>query len=163
MNPTPDGKEAMRFPRLLVLAACIVHGSGACAAAIPQACTAAMVTRADASLVEARRGWGLLYHHYRQYSACDDGFVAEGYSDAVVHLLAHDWQNLHVFAILAKSDPEFQRWALRHIDASTSDRDREKVVANAAACPGDASTKRLCRMIGERAGNRRDALPQAVR
>jgi hypothetical protein len=142
----------MKFSRLLLLAACIVHGGSAHAAAVPGPCSAAMARQADAALVDARRGWGLLYPHYLKYSACDDGSIAEGYSDAVVHLFADNWQTLHVFAILAKSDPAFQRWALRHIDVTTSDRDRKKVVANAAACPGDAATKRLCRLIGERAG-----------
>ncbi len=80
--------------------------------------------------------WQALHEHYERYRSCDDGAIAEGYSDAVVRLLANQWERLGDLEKLAQQDPEFERWVLRHIDATTSTEALERAWRNAHdACP----------------------------
>jgi hypothetical protein len=95
---------------------------------------------ADAQKAEETVGlsdtWQALHEHYKRYRSCDDGAIAEGYSDAVVRLLANKWEQLSDFEQLAQQDPEFERWALRHVDATTSTDDLERAWRNAHdTCP----------------------------
>ena len=67
------------------------------------------------------KSWASLYKSFRQYGPrCDDGFIAEGYTEAVVMLLAKRWSLLHELAAVAKRDPSFGQFVLRHIDASAA-------------------------------------------
>jgi hypothetical protein len=132
----------------------IVMGLGAVpsAAQANNSCSIDMYKRADASLVNAAGGWGPLSRHQKTFVSCDDGALAEGYSDAVVTLLAHRWDQFDVFVALSERNPTFRRWAIRHIDASASTDDLKTVVRNAARCAG-AKTKDLCREVGRAASD----------
>lgn len=44
--------------------------------------------------------------------------MAEGYTEAVVVLLAKRWSSVHELAAVAKRDPSFGKFVLRHINAS---------------------------------------------
>ena len=114
-----------------------------------------MYKRADTSLVSAADDWGSLLSHQKTFVSCDDGALAEGYSDAVVTLLAHRWDQFDVFVALSERNPNFRRWAIRHIDATASTDDLKTVVRNAARCPGNTKAKGLCGAVGREA---RDAL-----
>lgn len=35
--------------------------------------------------------WNALHRNFIRFAQCDDGAVAEGYSDAIGRLLVHDW------------------------------------------------------------------------
>lgn len=114
-------------------------------------CSIERYNRADASLRRAAGGWRSLMKHQNAFVSCDDGALAEGYSEAVVTLLAHRWDQFSVFVTLANQHPAFRRWALRHIDASASDDDLKKVLRNAASCEDKANAGRLCGEIGRAA------------
>jgi hypothetical protein len=90
-----------------------------------------MYDRADASLANATGSWHALQKHQRIFASCDDGALAEGYSDAVVKLLANHWERFPVFAALSQRDPAFRRWAIRHIDSSAASDDLKRVVRHA--------------------------------
>jgi hypothetical protein len=143
----------MRY--LVALPMLLGLGAAHSTAAAKNTCSNDMSFRADASLESAAGAWGSLLNHWRAYRSCDDGGVAEGYSDAVVVLLAHRWDQFDAFASLSKRNPAFRRWAIGHIDATTSNDDLKKVVHNAASCTGSATKKHLCVEIGRAA---RDAL-----
>lgn len=118
-------------------------------------CSSKASSRADSSLVSAAGAWGSLFRHWRTYSSCDDGGVAEGYSDAVVVLLARRWGKFDEFVSLSERNPAFRKWAIGHIDATTSTDDLTQVLRNTARCTGGVRRKALC---GEVARAARDAL-----
>ena len=110
-------------------------------------CSTEMYNRADASLQKAAGSWPALFRHYRVFCSCDDGALAEGYSEAVVKLLANRWAQFPVFVALARRDPAFGRWVIRHIDATTSSEDLNGVLRHTASCAGDMKTSDLCRRV----------------
>jgi|ERR1035438_736225 hypothetical protein len=82
------------------------------------------------------QAWDKLYHSYLHYSGCDDGSIAEGYSDSVVRILAHHWNTLPQAFPLFASNAGFYKFVLIHIDATTEDDDLEMIRSNAIrSCP----------------------------
>jgi hypothetical protein len=118
--------------------------------------------RADDSFDYVHVGWPALLKHRRTFAACDDGGLAEGYSDAIVRLLAHRWDQFGTFVAISKRHPEFQRWAIQHIDATTSDDDLKKVELNAGSCINNRKTRVLCKAIQEAAESARAELSQTL-
>ena len=140
---------------LTALVMLIGLGSVPSTAMANRVCSPATYERADASLVNAAGSWGSLLRHQKTFASCDDGALAEGYSDAVVTLFAHRWDQFDAFVALSGQSRAFGRWVIRHIDASASPDDLKKVVHNAARCTGSAETKDLCGEVSKAA---RDAL-----
>jgi hypothetical protein len=70
-------------------------------------CSTAMYQQAEASLPSAAAGWGSLLKHQNAFGSCDDGGLAEGYSDAVVTLLADQWDQFDAFVGLSGRNPAF--------------------------------------------------------
>ena len=99
-----------------------------------------------------------IYRSYKRYPQCDDGGIAEGYSESVVRVLAHNWGEIRVFNRLARSDKGFQRFILSHIDETTTVEDLRTVKSNALnRCPSQA--RRLCHLIGKTVN---EALEEAI-
>jgi hypothetical protein len=122
----------------------LVIGDGQ-AAGFPQtACSPEMYERADAALAKAAGDWRSLLVHQKTFASCDDGGLAEGYSDAVVNLLARHWDHLDVFVNLAEQNPSFRRWAIRHIDASASTDDLGVIVRYADRCGRSMKRRNVC-------------------
>jgi hypothetical protein len=116
-----------------------------------QGCTAGMYRRAEASLADAAYSWPSLLKHERTFATCDDGALAEGYSDAVVTNFAKRWDQFGLFVTLSTRHPAFRRWSIRHIDASASDEQLKQIMLNAATCIGDV--KSVCEAIHQAAAN----------
>lgn len=98
-------------------------------------CSHADAEKADyeASRVQT---WDKLYHSYLRYSGCDDGSIAEGYSDSVVRLLAHHWNKLPQALPLFASNAGFYKFVLKHIDPTTANDDLKMIRADAIhSCP----------------------------
>lgn len=108
-------------------------------------CDDAMGERAE-NEVDYLKTWDQIYDSFKRYSACDDGAIAEGYSDAVVRMLADRWNQLSTLQTLVDRDKRFGEFVFKHIDATTDDHDLDRVVANADRhCPeGDGE---LCSTI----------------
>ena len=100
--------------------------------------------------VDHLKTWEQVYDSFKRYAACDDGIVAEGYSDAVVRMLADRWDQLPALRTLVHRDERFRKFVFMHIDATTDDHDLDRLVANASRhCPkGDGQ---LCSTIRRRA------------
>lgn len=110
-------------------------------------CSVEMSAKAEYSLSTSRHDWLSLWSHWRAFVACDDGAVAAAYSDAVVVLFSRDWSNFHSFYTIVKRDPDFKRWVIQHIDASTSTADLKQVVKNTYDCGVDQQNLSLCKSI----------------
>ena len=123
-----------------------IAGLASTATAKPN-CSAKMYDRADASLKSAARNWRSLMNHRKAFATCDDGALGEGYSDAVVTLLANRWGQFDEFASLSRRNPAFRRWAIRHIDSTASSDDLKKVARNAAKCAGGTNKQDLCHLV----------------
>jgi hypothetical protein len=60
---------------------------------------------------------------------CDDGAIAEGYSDSVGRLFGSDWKHIGTPARLVASDKKVESFVLRYID-ETLPADTLKKIAN---------------------------------
>jgi hypothetical protein len=108
-------------------------------------CTARMYRHAETSLPAASSNWPSLLKHQQVFASCDDGALAEGYSDAVATKLATRRSEFGQFAALSRRDPAFRQWAIRHIDATATDEQLKKIMLNAGAC--NKHVKGLCEAI----------------
>jgi hypothetical protein len=91
--------------------------------------------------------WDAIYRAFKRFAACDDGLVAEQYSDSINHLLAYDWKDLGPFLRLTAADPNFEDFVIRHVNETMTEDEAIRIVKNARSrCP--AAAKRLCKSIG---------------
>ena len=87
-----------------------------------------------------------LYKSFREFGHCDDGYLAEAYSEAVVSLLAYRWDELRKLSSLCASDSVFRTFVLAHVDSTTEEADLRMLVSNASErCPKPVGA--LCRDI----------------
>jgi hypothetical protein len=87
------------------------------------------------------RTWDALYKSYGLYSRCDDGAIAEGFSESVARILVDRWSSLPRLASLAKRDTKFRRFVLRHVDATLNMDDIQKIRESASTrCPTGLGT-----------------------
>jgi hypothetical protein len=110
-----------------------------------KSCTKQNAMQADQS-IDHLSSWKHVYQAFKLFSQCDDGSIAEGYSDAVGKLLADNWNEFPDLARLATKDKPFQNFVLRHVDETIPAETLKKVAQNATnQCPTDAA--RFCKMI----------------
>lgn len=70
-------------------------------------CTQAKATQAEKE-ADSLRDWDQVYRSFQKFSQCDDGAIAEGYSDSVTKLLADDWKSFNRFVALANRNGDFR-------------------------------------------------------
>jgi len=133
-----------RLTSLFVVALCAPF---VCAQQHP--CTSAEAKRAEVQS-EKLRSWRALYRSYQQYQQCDDGAISEGYSESVARILVDHWSSLPRLADLAKKDPGFQQFVLKHVDATDDIDDLNRVKKNAETqCP--PGLKAICAELAKQA------------
>ena len=97
---------------------------------------------------DSMKTWSALYAGFKRYRGCDDGAIAEGFTEAVVHHLASDWKSLPEAAALVQKHPSFRAFFLRHIDASADTDELKKIDTLASSqCPKNLAA--LCSDIGK--------------
>ena len=98
------------------------------------------------SVAATARSWGQLHQQFELYAHCDDGAIAEGFSESVSILLARHWKDIRQLKVMVRSDPAFRIFVIRHID-ETVPVERLKMIAKNAdrRCPRSLNT--LCRDI----------------
>jgi len=112
-------------------------------------CTDAQEQRAGDESVTLRT-WNALYSSYQAYRQCDDGFIAEGFSKSVARILVDHWETLSRLDKLGSKDVSFQRFAVRHVDATLDLGDLKRIVQNTnKQCP--ESLKGICAELATRA------------
>ena len=100
---------------------------------------------ADKSL-DSLSDWRHVYESFKRHGHCDDGAIAEGYSEAVARLLAGHWDDLPLLLRYTRQDPNFERFILHHIDETISLSDA-KIIHERAETKCPAHARQLCKLI----------------
>jgi hypothetical protein len=90
------------------------------------------------------KAWDAIHESFRKFTPqCDDGFIAEGYTDAIVVLLSHHWSSLPELVAISKRDSNFIKFVVRHINASADPDDLKQLLSQVAnQCPPE--NKEIC-------------------
>lgn len=93
------------------------------------------------------RSWDALYRSYHRFAPrCDDGSIAEGYSESVARILVDHWDTLPRLSELAEQNHAFKKFVLQHIDATMDSEDLHKIRERATRrCPSGQGN--LCAQI----------------
>jgi len=87
-----------------------------------------------------------MHEAFDYFGHCDDGAIAEAFSDSIVHLLASYWERLPELVRETRNASSFETFVLRHIDATATTEDLNRVEFLASRkCPKDNSA--LCGQI----------------
>src|SRR5882757_2552859 len=78
-------------------------------------CTKAEAMEAEKE-ADSLKDWDQVYRSYKRFSQCDDGAIAEGYSDSITTLLADDWKSFTRLLVLTNRSRDFMGFVLKHID-----------------------------------------------
>jgi hypothetical protein len=112
-------------------------------------CTPEAAEEADNSL-DGLNDWHRVYESFKRYAHCDDGAIAQGYSDKIAHLLADRWVSVEELFHLWRAHPRFGRFVLSHLDELMSPDQAKTIAENARRrCPPDS--KKYCLSLERRA------------
>lgn len=129
----------------LLLASVFVFSVSVSASGPQTICTREQAIKAEAEaekLTDAKS----IYRFYKRFRHCDDGAIAEGYSDSVVRLLAHNWGEMERLNEFTSSDKQFERFILRHTGETMTREDQQAILDNVRKrCPVQAH--RLCGLL----------------
>jgi len=94
-------------------------------------CTERDAEAADIA-VDNLDSWDALHKNYIAYAQCDDGSIAKGNSDAMARLLVDKWQEIAKLQSLRNRDSGFEKYIMRHIDATldADDADTSQLLNN---------------------------------
>lgn len=105
-----------------------------------------MEAYAAETVVDYLDNWANLHRAYSQFAKCDDGAIAEGFSDVVTKLLSRQWRSLPDLTKIIGADPTFEQFVLRHLDETVSAADLKAIATLAtSSCPRGA--RGLCERI----------------
>jgi hypothetical protein len=105
------------------------------AAPAATACTATEAAKAEMH-VASQKTWSGLSQAYDRYEHCDDGAVAEGYSNAVGGMLSQRWGEIVKLGSLVEKHPSFRSFVLGHLDETVHHEVLDTIKHNAEhACP----------------------------
>jgi hypothetical protein len=110
-------------------------------------CAGQGVFRAQDSL---RRNcdWPVINKFYRLYNICENVYITEAFSSAIIKALADHWDSLLELKKITSADSTFLDFVLQHIDATAGEGYLRKILANSDKCP------RGCESICERIQNK---------
>ncbi|MES2825650.1 MAG: hypothetical protein V4732_18765 [Pseudomonadota bacterium] len=77
--------------------------------------------------------WNELYAVFQKYGHCDDGAIGEGFSESISLLIAEQWEMIDQLIVLAKEDPEFQKFVIDHIDETAPPERLAQIKRNAVS------------------------------
>jgi hypothetical protein len=104
--------------------------------------------------------WKRLAQARQQFANCDDGGVAEGFSDAVARLLARHWAQIPTLVSLIHTQPDFESFVLGHLNESDDFDDLKKIRTLAShRCPPTATN--LCAKLVHRINSLDLSVPQS--
>lgn len=108
-------------------------------------CTSGESEKADMEAGRVRT-WDALYRSYTRFGHCDDGSIAEGYSDSVGRILSENWKTLPRLAVLSANSTGFRKFVLRHVDATVDTPELKKIRTSAIrhCTPGN---QELCEQL----------------
>jgi len=92
------------------------------------------------------RSWRELFNAYVDYSVCDSGSIAEGFSDSVGRLLSADTVSWSELAGFVRRDDRFLGFIVRHIDETIPATMLDSIEQNAREkCP--ESARNICQTV----------------
>ena len=92
------------------------------------------------------KNWDGIYRSFNRFSQCDDGTIAEGYSESVTQLLAEDWKSSNVLLALTNRSKTFRHFVLKRID-NTVPGDGLASIANHPRSKCAPGSRKLCLSI----------------
>jgi hypothetical protein len=93
-----------------------------------------------------RGNWARINTAFSKYGHCDDGEIAEGYSEAIARLLIDHWKALPELDAQIKLKPPLESFVLRHINSTLDTDDLAKIVTlSTKSCPKGMSP--LCKAL----------------
>lgn len=109
------------------------------------ACTTKEAAQAESQILNLK-SWGAIYKHYKQFAKCDDGSIAEGYTESISKMLSNQWSELNNLENLIKKDEKFKEFVIKHINSTMDEVDRKKILNNAIKnC--NTNLDKLCKNI----------------
>lgn len=107
---------------------------------LQERCTEQEAIAADKEASEIT-DWKILLRSYLRYNQCDDGSIAEGYSDSVSRLLSDDWNKTPNLIAIIKRNKGFCEFILKHIDETVPLSRLKKITFQAKnKCPNGGKT-----------------------
>lgn len=92
--------------------------------------------RSAEAVVATANSWDQVYQQFRRYAHCDDGAIAEGFSESISLLLAEQWSDIQQLGAILISHSAFQEFVIKHIDETVPSRRLECIVRNVRErCP----------------------------
>jgi hypothetical protein len=130
---------------LKLVLACSLVGLASSAIAQAKICSQQDAIQAETE-ASTLPDWDSVYKSFQRFDHCDDGGIAEGYSDTIGRLLAKEWKHFERLHELTRNDKKFRRFVIRHIDETLPTEYLNQIIENAnLRCPSDA--KSLCGAI----------------
>ena len=131
--------------------ACTVVLLWFCSAALADDCTQADAQIAG-TVTDYLDSWKNVATAFKEFAKCDDGEVAEGFSDKISRLLADHWPRLPELVQLDAKTPGLEAFVLKHLDETINLVDAQKISKLARhSCPSVARS--LCTKINARLGD----------
>lgn len=129
------------YPALVLALAC----TGYAQTTPKPSCTVEDSNRAF-DVVDKLGNWEAVRGFYEKYLRCDDGGIAEGVSDAITKLLTDGWTDFWRLRVSIATDQRFQRFVLKHIDATVPVETLQAISRKARQeCPKGSSE--ICKKI----------------
>jgi len=129
---------------LLLILGFLIFSANSAYAADDSQCTTDKAMKAEA--LPNIKQWDDFYTAYQSYGVCDDGSIAEGFSDSAAKMLANHWDQIGIFIALSAKDQGFRDFIVGHIDETDDLNDISRIIWNARnMCP--AGAKGLCKAL----------------
>jgi hypothetical protein len=136
--------------RLISLGLVLFFTSAFANDAATKKCTKAEAMEAEKE-TDSLKDWDQVYRSYKRFSQCDDGAIAEGYSESITKLLADDWESSNRLLALTNRSRGFRGFVLKHID-ETVPADRLAKIATNVRSHCAARGRDLCLSIAKATG-----------
>jgi hypothetical protein len=112
-------------------------------------CTNGNAAQAE-QMIGRAHNWTSLSSVFERYPQCDDGALAEDYSDKVAILLSDRWAEISEFARRSQDDDRLEPFVLKHVDILMSPEQARKIIENASTrCPSDLAA--FCKKLVSKA------------
>ena len=120
-----------------------------CVAAVPAAareCTQFEAYTAE-SLYPYLSSWKEMHMAFRAYGHCDDGSIAEAFTEAISRLWEKQWDLVPEMLQETAADPGFRKFVFRRIGSEAIPAERRKTILDHARsrCPPDAGA--VCQKV----------------
>jgi len=94
-------------------------------------------------IADSLRSWQELYVAFKKYNSCDDGAIAEGFSESISLLMSEKWESIDQLHVYARKDSKFQKFVIKHLDETAPMERLKKIKMNAISNCGK-NIKGIC-------------------